>query len=92
MAEEKIFCKECGEEIPDELFKVLLDQEPIYCEACGAEIYKRDYNIQHITHIKTKQKQKKLVESLLSIAKKKSVEYKEKIKSKIKEIKERPQN
>ena len=91
MAEEKIFCKECGEEIPDELFTVLLDQEPIYCEACGAEIYKRDYNIQHITHVKTKQKQKTLVD-LLSIARKKSVEYRDKIKSKIKEIKERPQN
>jgi len=91
MAEEKIFCKECGEEIPDELFTVLLEQEPIYCEACGAEIHKRDYNIQHITHVKTKQKQKTLVD-LLSIARKKSIEYKEKIKSKIKEIKERPQN
>jgi len=91
MAEEKIFCKECGEEIPDELFTVLLDQEPIYCEACGAEIYKRDYNIQHITHVKTKQKQKTLVD-LLSIARKKSIEYRDKLKSKIKEIKERPQN
>jgi len=91
MAEEKIFCKECGEEIPDELFTVLLDQEPIYCEACGCEIFKRDYNIQHITHIKTKQKQKTLVD-LLTIARKKSKEYKDKIKSKIKEIKERPQN
>ena len=91
MAEEKIFCKECGEEIPDELFTVLLDQEPIYCEACGAEIYKRDYNIQHITHIKTKQKQKTLVD-LLSIARKKSIEYRDKLKSKIKEIKERSQN
>ena len=91
MAEEKIFCKECGEEIPDELFTVLLDQEPIYCEACGAEIYKRDYNIQHITHVKTKQKQRTLVD-LLSIARKKSIEYKDKLKSKIKEIKERPQN
>lgn len=91
MAEEKIFCKECGEQIPDELFTVLLDQEPIYCEACGAEIYKRDYNIQHITHVKTKQKQKTLVD-LLSIARKKSIEYRDKLKSKIKEIKERPQN
>lgn len=91
MAEEKIFCKECGEAIPDELFTVLLDQEPIYCEACGAEIYKKDYNIQHITHIKTKQKQKTLVD-LLSIARKKSIEYRDKIKSKIKEIKEKPQN
>ena len=91
MAEEKIFCKECGEEIPDELFTVLLEQEPIYCEACGAEIYKRDYNIQHITHVKTKQKQKTLVD-LLSIARKKSIEYRDKLKSKIKEIKERPQN
>ena len=91
MAEEKIFCKECGEEIPDELFTVLLDQEPIYCEACGAEIFKRDYNIQHITHVKTKQKQKTLVD-LLSIARKKSIEYRDKLKSKIKEIKERPQN
>jgi len=89
MAEEKIFCKECGEEIPDELFTVLLDQEPIYCEACGAEIYKRDYNIQHITHVKTKQKQKTLVD-LLSIARKKSIEYRDKLKSKIKEIKKRP--
>jgi len=94
MTEEKhdsIVCKECGWEIPDELFSKLLDIEPIYCEECGAEIYKRDYNIQHVTHLKTKQKQKTLVD-LLSIARKKSIEYKEKLKSKIKEIKERPQN
>ncbi len=90
MAEDKIYCKECGEQIPEELFSVLLEQEPIYCEICGAEIYKRDYDIQHISHIKTKQKQSTLVD-LLSIARKKSIEYRDKLKSKIKEIKERPQ-
>ena len=87
MVEDKIFCKECGEQIPEELFSVLLDQEPIYCEACGAEIYKRDYNIQHISRIKAKQKQSTLVD-LLSVARKKSLEYRDKLKSKIKEIKE----
>ncbi|MFX1340594.1 MAG: hypothetical protein ACFFDK_18435 [Promethearchaeota archaeon] len=91
MAEDKIFCRECGEQIPDELFTTLLDQEPIYCESCGAEIYKKDYNLQHIRHIKTKQKQKTLVD-LLSIARKKTFEYKDKIKSKLKEIKERPRD
>lgn len=87
MADDKIFCKECGEQIPEELFSVLLEQEPIYCEACGAEIYKRDYDIQNISHIKTKQKQSTLVD-LLSVARKKSIEYRDKLKSKIKEIKE----
>jgi hypothetical protein len=87
MAEDKIYCKECGEQIPDELFSVLLEQEPIYCEACGAEIYKRDYDIQHISHIKTKKKQSTLVD-LLSVARKKSIEYRDKLKLKIKEIKE----
>ena len=87
MAEDKIFCKECGEQIPEELFSVLLEQEPIFCEACGAEIYKRDYNIQHISRIKAKQKQSTLVD-LLSVARKKSIEYRDKLKSKIKEIKE----
>ncbi len=93
MTEEKsIYCKECGWQFPEELFLKLLDVEPIYCESCGAEIYKRDYDIQHITHLKTKQKQKTLVETLLSIAKKKSIEYRDKVKSKIKEIKEKPQD
>ena len=87
MAEDKIFCKECGEQIPEELFSVLLEQEPIFCEACGAEIYKRDYNIQHISRIKAKQKQSTLVD-LLSVARKKSIEYRDKLKSKIKEFKE----
>ena len=73
MADNKIFCKECGEQIAEELFSVLLKQEPIYCEACGAEIYKRDYDIQHISRIKTKQKQSTLVD-LLSVARKKSIE------------------
>lgn len=86
---EKIFCKECGEQIPDELFSVLLEQDKIYCESCGAEIYKRDYGIQHIKRHKTKQKQRKLVESLLSIARKKSIEYKDKVKSKLKQMKEK---
>jgi len=94
MTDEKpstIICKECNWEIPEELFLKLLDVEPIYCEECGAEIYKKDYNIQHITQIKTKQKQKILVD-LLSIARKKSVEYRDKIKSKLREIKEKPQD
>ena len=90
MADNKIFCKECGEQIPEELFSVLLEQETIYCEACGAQIYKKDYGIQHISHIKTKQKQSTLVD-LLSIARKKSIEYRDKLKTKIKEIKEGPQ-
>ena len=90
--QKKIFCKECGWEFPEELFLKLLEVEPIYCEMCGAEIYKRDYGIQHITHHKTKQKQKKLVDTLLSIARKKSIEYKDKVKAKIKEMKEKSED
>ena len=85
---ESIVCKECGWDIPEELFAKLLDQDHIYCEMCGAEIYKKDYNIQ-ISQYKSKQTQKALVESLLNIARKKSAEYKQKIKSKWKDFKEK---
>ena len=87
---EEIVCLECGWDIPDELFAKLLDQDHIYCEMCGAEIYKKDYNIQ-VSQFKSKQTQKALVDNLLAIARKKSAEYKEKIKSKWKAFKEKPE-
>lgn len=82
-----IVCKECGWDIPDELFAKLLDEEPIYCEMCGYEIYRKDYNIQHIFQKKPQQKSIKLWD-VLSTAKKKSIEYKKKLKSKLKNLKE----
>lgn len=85
---EEIVCLECGWYIPDELFAKLLDQDHIYCEKCGAEIYKKDYNIQ-VSQYKSKQTQKALVESLLTIAKKKSAEYKQKLKLKWQDFKEK---
>lgn len=85
---EEIVCLECGWYIPDELFIKLLEQDHIYCEMCGAEINKNEYNIQ-VSQYKSNQTRKALVDNLLSIAKKKSAEYKQKFKTKWKEFKEK---
>jgi protein-arginine kinase activator protein McsA len=89
--EDSIICKECGWNIPEELFTKLLNGDHIYCEKCGFEIIKSDYNIPQISRQKTKQTQKGLVD-LLALARKKSLEYKKKIKTKFEEFKEKRQN
>ena len=81
----QFLCKECGWQFPKELIDNLIkeEQESIYCEQCGTENHKKDFGESQISQ-KIQQEKTKKLHSLFSTAKKKSKEYKEKIKSQFK--------
>ena len=91
-----ISCRECGWDFPIELVEQLIkgELEVIYCESCGAELNKQEINTKEISEA-IKQSHKQVPKSLVdifSVARKKSIEYSKKIKSKYKEYKEKSSN
>ncbi|MBD3341523.1 MAG: hypothetical protein GF353_20635 [Candidatus Lokiarchaeota archaeon] len=88
-----LFCIECGETLPEELIKDLLDGKTVYCESCGAKIDTSDRGLQEILSKKnlnqSQQTTHKFVNLLKNVAKKKSAEYKKRIKKVWKEFKEK---
>ena len=83
--EAEFICKECGWQFPKDLIDNLIkdEEESIYCEQCGTENHKKDFGESQISQ-KIQQEKTKKLHSLFSTAKKKSKEYKEKIKSQFK--------
>jgi NAD-dependent SIR2 family protein deacetylase len=85
-------CKECGGDIPEELFENLIKGDPIYCEKCGAQINREDIKIQIESHQLT-EKTSTTFKDIFGDFKKKSIEYtKKKLRQRYKRIKEKPQN
>jgi len=78
--------------LPRELVNSLIKNgESIYCEKCGIENGKEDFLSPQI--VKTvKIENKKILWDILSTAKKKSLEYKKKIKTKLEELMEKSKN
>ncbi|MCK4796950.1 MAG: hypothetical protein KAT05_06180 [Spirochaetes bacterium] len=83
--ESQFLCKECGWQFPKELIDNLIkeEEESIYCEQCGTVNNKKDFGERQISQ-KIHQEKSKNLYTLFSAAKKKSKEYREKIKSHLK--------
>ncbi|TFG06798.1 MAG: hypothetical protein EU539_06640 [Promethearchaeota archaeon] len=90
---ELISCKECGWDFPEELIEKLIEgeQEVIFCESCGAELNKNDVDLNKISKElrASKKSTPKTLVDVLTMARKKSAEYSKKLKSKLKEFKEK---
>ena len=85
-------CKECGWDIPEELFEDLTKRDLIYCERCGAQINREDFKIQIESHQLT-EKTSTTFKDIIGDFKKKSIEYtKKKLRERYKRVKEKPQN
>ncbi|MFX1257928.1 MAG: hypothetical protein ACFFAN_08720 [Promethearchaeota archaeon] len=86
------FCKECGWKFPEELIEILKKkEESVYCERCGAE---SNRGILYAPHETEQIHQKKAISlwNVLLTAKKKSLKYKKKLKSKLRELSEKLEN
>jgi len=79
-------CQECGSEIPKELIEIYNNGTSIYCEKCGKELIKKDANGKSPPSSVIF---KKRISFATKQLKKKTAVFGDKVKQKIKELKDR---
>ena len=81
----EIICDECGWGVPEELLDTYLKGNSIFCEKCGKEIFME--NSQEKTQSPSKHSDS--IKKAFSLVRKKSVVFKDKVKQRIKELREK---
>ncbi len=81
----ELICEECGWKFPEELLESYLQGNSIYCEKCGKENFKNITQEKSGISLKTSNSIKKAYSSV----KKKSVIFKDKVKQRLKDLREK---